>query len=183
MKALNKRTLIAVLALIVLVVWLTGCTGNVKPNGPTVYAQAMVVCDQPVGVDRIELEAVQFYIVEGYDLNASPRVTKRWVAMTPAGHEAMTRNLTRILIQTQQLKAVQDYYTGCIATANGTVTKGVPGMNTDKAAAQAEGKPVPKSEKVKPEDVPRPKAKSDDAPADLEDPNSKKFWQFWKDNA
>lgn len=164
------------LLLLLLLALVAGCTGNVKPNGPVVVAQAMVVCDDtPTGVDRLQMEAVEFHAVRGQKISGGP--TTNWIALTPEGYEALGRNIQRILIQTKQSAAVIRYYRSCIDTANKTVT-GPQGTASDSAKAAAQEATKPKDKAVKPETKP-----SDDPPEDLEDEDSKKFWQFWRKNA
>lgn len=172
---MKSKLWLAVLPLLV-----AGCTGNVKPGTHVVYAQATVVCDVPTGVDRLQMEPVEFHAITGKKVSGGPTVN--WIGLTPAGYEALGRNIQRILIQSKQSAAVIKYYESCIQSANNAVTTSA-GQVPDKVQEQVKTdtkalKPA-KAEEAKSEAKPA----SDKTPTDLEDPNSKKFWQFWKDNA
>lgn len=160
------------LLLLVLVVSLVaGCTGNVKQKPPVVYAQAQVVCDSPVGVDRLQMESVEFHAIRGQKISGGP--TTNWIGLTPGGYEALGRNIQRILVQTKQSAAVIKYYESCIKAANNAVTTSSGQVSDDvKAKVREDSKEKPKTD-----------ANPEDAPTDLEDEDSKKFWQFWRKNA
>ena len=164
--------------LILAVLLVAGCTGNVKPQAPVVYAQARVVCNAPTGVDRLQMEAVEFHAVRGAKIRGGS--TENWIALTPAGYEALARNMQRILIQTKQSASLIKYYESCIASANNAITTSTGEVSEDVKAKVRADTDKPVESKPKKDEKP---AKADDAPKDLEDENSKKFWQFWKDNA
>ena len=159
------------LLLLIVVLLVAGCAGNLRKDGHVVYAQAQVVCDTPVGVDVLQMEAVQFHAVRGQKTSGGPVVN--WIGLTPEGYEALTRNIQRILIQTKQSAAVIQYYEACIKAANNAVTT-ASGQVSDSVKEKVQEGPVA---------APAPKAKDDEPPSDLEDENSKQFWQFWKKNA